>query len=481
MKSFAVVFAALIALAASLGAQQPSSAGLPAQPGPLTAKYQKDADRILAAAEADTQGYTALTYLCDRIGNRNSGSAQLNTAIAWGADLMRKAGLENIHVEPVMVPHWVRGHEQAEILAPIARPLHMLGLGMSVGTPQGGITAPVVFVHSFAELDALPNEAVRGKIVVFNPGWHGYGMGSNYRVNGASRAAAKGAVAMLVRSATPLALQIPHTGMLFYDPAQPKIPAAALSVEDALLIERLAKEAPVKIHLAMEAHQEADVASGNVVGELRGSEHPEQVVVLGGHIDSWDVGQGAQDDGAGIMAPFEAVALLHKLGLHPKNTIRLVFWVNEENGSAGAAAYHKAQGTEGVARHRAAIEMDGGSEPPIGIGYASLGRRNFDLAKLSEAQKKSFATVGEIAALLKPIGADRVFPGGGGEDIEPLTEDGVPSLSPQTSGEHYFDWHHTEADTLDKVDPVAFRHNIALLAVTSYILADADLKLTGNK
>lgn len=481
MKTSAVLAAAIFALAASLGAQQPRSQGLPAQPGPLTARYQNDANRILAAAETDTDGYAALTYLCDRIGNRNSGSPQLNTAVTWGAELMRKAGLENVHVEPVMVPHWVRGHEQAELLAPIARPLHMLGLGMSVGTPQGGITASVIFVHSFAELDALPDAAVRGNIVVFNPGWHGYGMGSNYRVNGASRAAAKGAVAMLVRSATGLALQIPHTGTLIYDPAQPKIPAAALSVEDALLIERLAKDGPVKIHLAMEAHQEADVASGNVIGELRGSEHPEQVVVLGGHIDSWDVGQGAQDDGAGIMAPFEAVALLHKLGLHPKNTIRLVFWVNEENGSAGATAYARNLGPQGIANHRAAIEMDGGSEPPIGIGYGGFGARNFDLAKLPEAQKKSFAELGEIAALLQSIGANRVFPGGGGEDIEGLTAAGVASLSPQTTGEHYFDWHHTESDTLDKVDPVAFRHNIALLAVTSYILADADLKLNGSK
>jgi hypothetical protein len=481
MKSLAVLSTALFVLATAGYAQQPTTSGIPAHPGPLTARYQNVANRILAAAETDTDGYAALTYLCDRIGNRHSGSSQLNTAVAWGAELMRKAGLENVHVESVMVPHWVRGHEQAALIAPIARPLHMLGLGMSVGTPAGGITAPVVFVHSFDELDALPRAAVSGKIVVFNPGWHGYGTGSNYRVNGPSRAAAKGAVAVLVRSATGLALQTPHTGTLLYDPAQPKIPAAALSVEDALLIERLAKDGPVTVHLAMEAHQEADVASGNVIGELRGTEHPEQIVVLGGHIDSWDVGQGAQDDGAGIMAPFEAVSLLHKLGLRPKNTIRLVFWVNEENGSAGAAAYYKNLGPEGVALHRAAIEMDGGSEPPLGIGYAGFDHHNFDLTKLPKAQKTSFEAVEQIAALLKLIGADRVFAGGGGEDIEPLTSDGVASLSPQTSGAHYFDWHHTEADTLDKVDPVAFRHNIALLAVTSYILADADLKLTGAK
>jgi Zn-dependent M28 family amino/carboxypeptidase len=476
-------------------AQRPEGPGLPAQAGPLTERYRAEAARILAAAEADQDGYAALTYLCDRIGNRNSGTPQLNAAVQWGADLMRKAGLENVAIQSAKVPHWVRGQEQASILAPVPRRLHMLGLGMSIGTPFEGITAPVVFVHDYTELDALPAEAVSGKIVVFNPGWHGYGVGTNYRTNGASRAAAKGAVAVLVRSATGLALEAPHTGRLIYDEAQPKIPAAAISVEDALLIERLAKDGPVQVHLQMSAHFEPDVESGNVVGEIRGSERPGEVVVIGGHIDSWDVGQGAQDDGSGIIATFEAVSLLHKLGLRPKRTVRVVFWVNEENGGAGGMAYRDLLSASALQKHIAAIEMDGGAERPLGIGYGRFGVRPgplltgaapvstppvFDVKTLTAAQQKSFGTLQQIAALLAPIGADRVFPGGGGEDIGPLVSQGVPSLSPHTVGEHYFDWHHSEADTLDKVDLSDFRRNIALLAVTSYVLADIDDKLEGE-
>src|SRR5271170_6260689 len=351
--------------------------GLPGVAGPLAAKYKADADKILKAAETDEDGYAALTYLCDHVGKRLSGTPQLNTAVTWGAELMRKAGLENVKVQPVMVPKWVRGSESGAMIYPgaagqITRPLHMLGLGMSVGTPAGGITAPVVFITTFDALDAMPAEQIKGKIVVFNPGWHGYGVNTQYRTFGASRVAAKGALAMLVRSATGLAMQIPHTGTLVYDAKQPKIPAAAISVEDALMIERLCKEGPVTVHLQMEAHMEADVEAGNVMGEIVGSEHPEQVVVIGGHIDSWDVGQGAQDDGSGIMGAYEAVSLIHKLGLKPKRTIRLVFWVNEENGGAGGRAYRKMIG-EKIGNQVAAIEMDGGAEKPLGMGYGSFG------------------------------------------------------------------------------------------------------------
>jgi hypothetical protein len=481
----------------------PPAPGLPAMAGPLAAKYKTDADRILKAAEEDNDGYAALTYLCDHVGKRLSGTPQLNTAVEWGAELMRKAGLQNVMVQPVMVPRWVRGGESAAMMyqgaaGPVTRPLHMLGLGMSVGTPSGGITAPVVFLPSFAALDAMTAEQLKGKIVVFNPGWHGYGVNTQYRTFGASRVAAKGAVAMLVRSATGLAMQIPHTGTLVYDAKQPKIPAAAISVEDALMIERLCKEGPVTVHLQMDAHMEADVQAGNVIGEIVGSEHPEQVVVMGGHIDSWDVGQGAQDDGSGIMAAYEAVSLIHKLGLKPKRTIRLVFWVNEENGGAGGRAYRKLIG-EKISDQVAAIEMDGGAEKPLGMGYGGFGgprrgaasatgvtavaaaRGSLDLSTLSAEERQSFASLQDIASLLGSIGADTVSSGGGGSDIEPLTADGVPSLSPRTTEAHYFDWHHTEADTLDKVDPVEFRKNAAMLSVVAYVLADMDGRLVGHK
>ena len=489
---------ALCAAAVSLLAQEPArNPGTPGVPGPLSAKYQATADRILAAAMQDTEGYNDLEYLCDHIGKRNSGSPELNTAIAWGAELMKKAGLSNVHVQPVMVPHWVRGEEDAEFVAPVKKKMHMLGLGMSVGTPPEGITAQVVFVHTFAELDALPDSAVKGKIVVFNPGWHGYGVNSGYRTGGPSRAAKKGAVAVLVRSATPLAQQLPHTGTLNYAADAPKVPAAAISIEDAEMMERLTKEGPVTVHLKMDAHQLPDVEAGNVIGEIPGSEHPEQVVVLGGHIDSWDVGQGAQDDGSGIMSTFEAASLIHKLGLKPKRTIRIVFWVNEENGGAGGAAYAKALGDK-VSTHVAAIEMDNGAERPLGMGYGSFGPpggggarstgaprvapgAGFDASKLSPEEKKSVDEMLDIVSMLKPIDAATWTPGGGGSDIGPIVAEGVPALSPRTVGEHYFDWHHTEADSFDKVDLNDMRKNIGMLAVTAYVLADMDDVLVGRK
>jgi hypothetical protein len=464
--------------------------GLPGVAGPLAAKYRGDADRILKAAGTDDDGYVALAYLCDHIGKRLSGTPQLNTAIAWGADLMRKAGLQNVQVQPVMVPKWVRGSESASMMTTgagaINRPLHMLGLGMSVGTPAGGITAPVVFVPSYDALDAMTPEQIKGKIVVYNPGWHGYGVNTQYRTYGASRAAAKGAVAMLVRSATGLAMQIPHTGTLVYDAKQPKIPAAAITVEDALMIERLCKQGPVSVHLQMSAHMEPDVEAGNVMGEIVGSEHPEQVVAIGGHIDSWDVGQGAQDDGSGIMAAFQAVTLIHQLGLKPKRTIRLVFWVNEENGETGAKAYRKMVGDK-IGDQVAAIEMDEGAERPLGMGYGNFGGAYQPPVKagggdgMSGEERQSVAVLRDIVSLLGPVGADTVSMGGGGSDIEPLTDDGVPSLSPRTTMAHYFDWHHTEADTLDKVDPVDFRKDAAMLSVVTYVLADMDGRLAGRK
>lgn len=495
MKTLRLLASALIAASAVA----PMGAQTPGQGGPLADKYKADADKIIAAAMKDTEGYDTLAYLTDHIGKRLSGSDSLLAALNWGAETMKKAGFQNVQIQEAMVPNWKRGSEDAAIIAPLNKPLHMLGLGMSVGTPAEGITAPIVFIPDLATLAKTPEDQIKGKIVVFNPGWHGYGVGSIHRTTGASRAAAKGAVAVLVRSATGLALQTPHTGTLTYLPGMPKIPAAAVSVEDAELLERLAKEGPVTVKLRMEAHMEPDQKAGNVMGEIPGTEHPEQVVVLGGHIDSWDVGQGAQDDGGGIISCFEAVNLIHKLGLKPKRTIRVVFWVNEENGGSGGRAYLKGLGDK-VSNHVAAIESDGGVERPLGVGYTVMGRRpgvaptpamagmteggrpaGFDESVLSPEEKKAWDTMKQIASLLKPIGADTVTPGGGGSDIGPIVAAGVPSLSPRTVGEHYFDWHHTEADTLDKVDKEDFRKNIALLAVVSYVLADMDGTLVGHK
>src|SRR5580692_81513 len=339
----------------------------------LTDQYRATADRLISAALADTDGYSTLAYLCDRIGNRLSGSESLPRAIAWAEETMKRDGLSNVRTIPVKVPHWVRGAESARLTAPENKALHMLGLGMSVATPAGGITGDAVVVSDFEELNKLGRAGVAGKIVLFNEVYKGYGQTSIYRTGGPSRAAALGAIAVLVRSVTPLAMQIPHTGTLTYDESQPKIPAAAVTIEDALTMARFAaQKIPVKVHLEMTAHLEPDADSFDVMGEIPGREHPEEVVVLGGHIDSWDVGRGAQDDGSGIIASLQAVALIKKLGLQPQRTIRVVFWVNEENGGRGGEAYRAWVGDR-LMNHVAAIEMDGGAEAPQGFGYGAGG------------------------------------------------------------------------------------------------------------
>jgi len=450
---------ALLFLAASSGFAQNSSSD-------LTERYRATAGKLIQAALADTEGYDRLEYLCYRIGNRLSGSASLEKAIAWSVEQMKAAGLSNVRIIPAKVPHWVRGAESGRILAPLDQPLHMLGLGMSIGTPPGGITADAVAVSSFDDLAKLGRDKVQGKIVVYNYAFQGYGSGRNYRQSGASRAAALGAVAALVRSATPLAMQIPHTGAMEYDEAQPKIPTAAISPEDALMIGRLVSEGvPVKIHLEMGAQMLPDADSGDVIGEIPGTEHREEVVVIGGHIDSWDVGQGAQDDGASIMACLQALALIHKLGLQPRRTLRVAFWVNEENGGRGGEAYRAFVGDQ-IRNQVAALEMDGGAETPRGFG-AGVDARSMDLLR-------------QIGPLLEPIGAGEITGGGGGEDINPLIRDGVPGFAERAAGTHYFDWHHSAADTLDKVNPDDFRKSIAALAVFSYALADMPERVTAG-
>jgi len=445
-------------------------AGAYAQTNDLTEQYRSAADRLIDAALADTEGYAKLTYLCDRIGKRLSGSQSLDQAVSWSVEQMKRDGLKNVAALPVKVSHWVRGRESAKIVAPLERPLRMLGLGMSVGTPAEGISAEVVVVSGIEQLAQLSREQVKGKIVLFNAVYKGYGPTVVNRTAGASRAAALGAVAVLVRSITPLAVQLPHTGALTYQEGVPRIPAAAITIEDALLIERLSQNGvPVKVHLEMAAHEEPDADSANVIGEIPGRELPQEVIVLGGHLDSWDVGQGAQDDGSGILASLEAVALIKKLGLQPRRTIRVVFWVNEENGGKGGEAYRQWVGDK-LSNQVAAIEMDGGAERPLGFGFGNFGGRRGQTGAAPDAD--SMATLKQIGKLLERIGAGEIAPGGGGSDIGPLTREGVPGLSPRTVAAHYFDWHHTEADTLDKVDLDDFRKNIAGLAVMSYVLAD---------
>lgn len=457
------------------------------------AEYSAPATKLIGAALADEHSLDRLEYLCDRIGNRLSGSAALVKAIAWGEAEMKRAGLENVRVLPVKVPHWVRGQESLSMIEPIARPVFMLGLGDSVGTPASGIEAEVVTVSDFGQLAALGRDKVGGKIVLYNAPFEGYGETVMYRTAGANEAAKLGAVAALVRSVTPVSLRDPHTGTLSYEDGVPKIPAAAVSVEDAEAIARLAKAGvPVRVRLSMEAHMEPDADSGDVMGEIRGSEKPNEVVVLGGHIDSWDIGQGAQDDGTGIMASFEAVALMKKLGLRPKRTVRVVFWVNEENGGAGGRAYLDWLG-DGVKNHVAAIEMDGGAEKPLGFGFGPGGEGGMMRRRRAPGSggpairatqptpelDAEFARVVGVGKLLDIIGSGNITHGGGGSDIAPLIGAGVPGFGLRTVGTHYFDWHHSNADTFDKVDPSDFRQCVATLAVMSYVLADMPERLTG--
>jgi hypothetical protein len=459
----------------------------------ISEQYSEPSKKLIAAALSDEEGLQRLQYLCDRIGNRVSGSESLERAIAWAAAEMKKSGLENVQTPPVKVPKWVRGRESATMLSPVNKPLTMIGLGMSVGTPAEGITAELVAVNSFEQLAALSREQVAGKIVLFNPAWQGYGQTVIYRSSGASRAAQLGAVAVLVRSMTGNSLQTPHTGALNYlGTVSSKIPAAALSVEDAAMIERIVKSGtPVRVKLSMEAHREPDADSHNVMGEIPGREKPEEVVVLGGHIDSWDIGQGANDDGSGIMAALQAVALIKKLGLQPRRTIRVVFWVNEENGGAGGKAYREMIGPA-IKNHVAAIEMDGGAEMPLGFGFGGpgggsagrggSGRRRDPSAPAppvpAPTTKAAFDRAIEIGKLLEPIQAGQMFPGGGGSDISPLLADGVPGFGVRTVGTHYFDWHHTDADSFDKIVPREFQLNVASLAVLSYVLADMPERLS---
>jgi len=429
--------------------------------GTLAEQYRDTASRLIDASLADHGGMEKLAFLCDRIGNRLSGSPALEKAVAWAAAQMKADGLVNVVTPRVKVPHWVRGNESAALTEPVAHSLTILGLGGSVATPKKGITAEVVPVSSFEDLEKKGRAGVEGKIVLFNVPFEGYNRTVIYRTAGPSRAARLGAVAALVRSVTPVSIQSPHTGALEYLDGVPKIPAAAVTIEDALLIQRLVDAGnSVVIHLEMEAHMLPDADSANVIGEIPGRERPDEIVVIGGHLDSWDVGAGAQDDGSGCITALEAAHIIHELGLRPRRTLRVVFWTNEENGGAGGDAYRAwAGGT--VKNHVAAIEMDGGAEKPTGFGVSATG----DLQAI-------IGRVREVGSLLERIDAGSIQPGGGGADIAPIMAEGVPGLALRTVGTHYFDWHHSRADTTDKVNLEDLRANIAAMAVMAYALAD---------
>ena len=426
----------------------------------VEATYRAIADSLIHAATGDSAAYARLGSLVDGFGHRLSGSASLEAAIDWVLAQMKSDGLENVRGERVMVPHWVRGEESVELVKPRRARLSMLGLGGSIATPRRGITAPVLVVTSFDDLHERAAEA-RGKIVLFDVPFTTYRETVKYRVEGAAAAARAGAVASLIRSVAAYSIRSPHTGVMHYDSTVTPIPAAALSVEDAMMLRRFQDRGqPVVVTLRMAARTLPDAPSRNVLAEVIGRERPDEAVVLGGHIDSWDVGQGAMDDGGGAVAAWEAVRLMKQLGLRPRRTVRVVLWTNEENGGKGALAYRDAHADQ-LTKHVLAIESDNGVFAPKGFRFSGL--------------DAAFAKAQEIAELLRPIGADKVSreKDSPEADIAPLVERGVPGMGLDVEDSRYFWFHHSEGDMLDKLDPAELARCVAALAVMAYVAADA--------
>jgi carboxypeptidase Q len=437
-----------------------------AQPPNWLEAYRAPAAKLIAASQGSDFAWQRLAEVTDLYGHRLSGSVGLERAIDWAVAEMKKDGLDNVRKERVMVPKWVRGRESLMLLEPVPQPLVMLGLGNSVGTGPEGITADVMVVRNFEDLDKRAAD-VKGKIVLFNVPFTNYGETVQYRTTGPSRAVRHGAVAMLVRAVGPTGLRTPHTGSTTYAADAPSIPAAAIPVEDAERFQRLQNRGVrIRVTLTMEAHFEADAESFNVVGELTGRELPNEVVVMGGHWDSWDVGVGATDDGGGCVVTWEALRLMKSLGLRPRRTVRVVLWTNEENGLRGGNGYrdqHKAE----LKDHVMMLESDGGVFDPAGFGFTGPdGARR---------------TVTAIATLLASLGANKIEAGGGGADIGPsVTAAGIPSMSHLVSG-NYFLIHHTPADTMERITPKQMADNAAAIAVMVYAVADLPWRLGTEK
>lgn len=443
----------------------------------ITAMFRDVSRRITAAATQDSSAWHRLAYWTDTFGPRFSGTPHLERALDWLVAEMRRDGFDRVWEEPVMVPAWVRGEESATLTVPYEDRLPMLGLGGSVGTPPEGIEAPVLVVSDFDELTARCADAA-GKIVLFDAPFTSYGRTVAYRTSGARAASQCGAVAALVRSIAPRSLATPHTGAMRYtDPAADgagdpalapplditPIPAAAITLEDASRLHRMQRRGtPLRLRLKMDARTLPDAPSRNVLAEIRGAERPEEVIVMGGHSDSWDVGTGAMDDGGGVVAAWEALRLLKELGLRPRRTIRVVGWVNEENGLRGGTAYAREHAEE-LSNHLLAIESDGGTFQPTGFGFT--GRHD------------AFGLLEQVGPLLDPIGAGRITRGGGGADISPMRPAGVPQMSLSVDGTRYFHYHHTEADAMEVVDPVELARCAAAMAIMAYVVADMPERL----
>jgi hypothetical protein len=433
-----------------------------------SAEQLRTMERLRDAAMKSDYAYDELRHLTDNIGPRLSGSPQAQKAVDYVAGEMRALGAE-VTLEKATVPHWVRGAETGELTSwpgqaqGTTQKIVLTALGGSVATPPDGLTAEVVVVNNWDELHALPAGAVKGKILLFNHPFDkelaATGHGLEAYGAGPIAGAAAGAVAVLVRSVGGADYRLPHTGATEYAPGTAKIPAAAVTAEDAELLKGLTSQGAVTMHLTLTPQTLPDADSYNVIADWKGSEHPEQVVVVSGHLDSWDLGTGAIDDGAGVAVSMQAIQLMKQLGIHPRRTVRVIAWMSEEEGSEGAAAYMKDHAAE-MGNHVGAIESDLGADHPTGIFYAGKA---------------------ELGRWLRPVAAVLDANGAGslenapetGEDIAGMTAKGVPSFAPVQDNRFYFNYHHTAADTFDKIDKKHLNENAAIMAVLAYALADS--------
>jgi len=442
----------------------------PAQQENFSPELLEQLEAVKNAALADDYAYHQVAYLTENIGPRPSGSPQAKSAVDYVAAELRQLGLD-VQLEEVKVPRWVRGAESAELVeyrgqVPGAtQKIVLTALGGSTSTPSDGLTADVVVVNTFDELKALGKDKVAGKIVLFNErfdrqkaaaglAFAAYGEAVRYRGAGPRAAAEFGAVAALVRSVGSADYRLPHTGFSF--PAG--IPAGAVTAEDADLIAHLASEGKVRMHLTLTPQKLPDATGYNVIGDLRGSEHPEQIVVVSGHLDSWDLGTGAIDDAAGVAVAMASAEVLQKLHLRPKRTLRVIAWMDEESGGAGSQGYNKDHEAE-FPRHIAAIECDSGAAHPLGFDVR-MNTAAIDLLR-------------PVVTVLESVGASAVQPSNypPGADIAVISDAGVPALGILQDNRTYFNYHHTAADTLDKIVPAELRENAAAMAVMGYALA----------
>lgn len=441
-----------------------ASAPVLAQPSmtSVTAPYRALAKRLLDTSLSQPKAYALLAELIAHSGTRLSGSEGAKRAVDWGMDAMERLGFARVRSQPVIVPHWERGNASAQIIG--GAQLHILALGGSVAAPEG-VTAEVVEVKGLDEAAALGDRA-RGKIVFFNrpmdptlpSTFDAYGRAVDQRVNGASVAAKVGAVAVLVRSMTTSIDTFPHTGTMHYADDAPKVPAAALSTADEERLSAMLRSGPVRVSLTMTCRTLPDAESANVIGELTGTEHPEEVIVIGGHLDSWDVGDGAHDDGAGCVHAIEALRLLKSLGLRPRRTIRAVLFMNEENGLRGAAAYADDAGAAKTERHVAAIESDRGGFAPRGFNV--------------EGDEADLARVARWAPLFEDMGAERFRTGGSGADVAPLKKHGALTIGLIPESHRYFDYHHSAKDVLAAVNERELELGAAAMALLAWILSE---------